>query len=89
MFALNSDGSILWRTPLPDGVSDLALVRGKGKPLFVAAAGTAGLAVLDSDGKVLATATTKERANSVLISDGRAFATTAKGMVEAFELPRR
>ncbi|MBM4049924.1 MAG: hypothetical protein FJ279_32915, partial [Planctomycetes bacterium] len=89
VFALNTDGRILWRTALPDGVSDLALVRGKGKALFVAAAGTAGVAVLDGDGKVLAVATTQDRANSVLLSDGRAFATTAKGAVEAFELPLR
>jgi outer membrane protein assembly factor BamB len=88
VFAVRANGSMIWRTALPDGVGDLALLPRDAGPLLVATAGTAGIVILDAQGRTVAAGDAPGRAQAVVTCEGRAVVTSDIGAVHAFDLPR-
>jgi hypothetical protein len=86
VFALRGDGTVLWRTALPDGVGDLAVIRGAGPPVFAASAGSAGVVLLDASGRLVGVGKTPGASRFLLVCGDRLIATTDEGKVVAFDV---
>ncbi len=84
IYAFAPDGELLWRTALPGGVTDLALLPGEGVR-FAAAAGDAGVMVLDGSGAVMATGPTDQRALELALVDGQVVVSVMSGRIVSFE----
>jgi hypothetical protein len=85
IYAFAPGGELLWRTALPGGSSDLALLPGD-EPRFAAAAGAAGVLVLDAEGAIVAAGQTGERVLDLALVDGRVALTLKGGRIVAFGL---
>ncbi|MGI5816628.1 MAG: FG-GAP-like repeat-containing protein [Armatimonadota bacterium] len=84
VYAFAGDGELLWRTALPAGVSDLALLPGD-EIRLAAVAGAAGVVLLDGSGSVVAVGPTDEQAEALALIDGRVVVTMKAGRLAAFE----
>ena len=83
MFALDVDGSLLWRTPLPGGASDACVVDDSS---ILVTAGSAGVLRVDAAGQVVAAARTSDAAKAVVLAGDTAVVTTSGGAAEGFAI---
>lgn len=86
VFGVGSDGRLLWRCALADGVHDLAAPGWPGTP-YVAAAGSAGVVAIDARGRIIATGATPEPALTLAMAGDIVVATTGRGRLIALERP--
>ncbi|MFW5868094.1 MAG: FG-GAP-like repeat-containing protein, partial [Armatimonadota bacterium] len=85
VYAFAPDGELLWRTAVPGGVTDLALLPGD-DVRFAAAAGASGVIVVDASGAIVAEGATAERALQLVVVGGRVASTMQAGRIVAFDV---
>jgi hypothetical protein len=85
VYAFAPDGELLWRTALPGGVTDLALLPGE-EVRFAAAAGASGVVVLDAAGEIVASGSADERAQQLALLDGQVAVTMKAGQIVTFDV---
>ncbi len=86
--ALTGAGKILWQTPLPGGVYDLAATGTGKKARLAVSAGRGGLLILDGAGKILGRCESKSGAQWVVVAGSLAAWTNLDGSLQAVTLPQ-